>query len=122
MTIEERYPEVAVIDDDAAVLDSFRFMLQAAGVRVVTYPSATDFLASDGTPPRCLILDQNMPHMTGLELVARLRDKGVAVPVLLVTSLVSPSLVAQAAQLGVAHVLAKPPSQDTILGFVAACR
>ena len=113
--------EVVVIDDDEAVLDSFRFMLQAAGVEVATYPSATDYLARRGAPPRCLILDQHMPRMTGLELAERLRADGSAVPILLVTSLVSPMIVARAAELGVAPVLQKPPAEDCILRFVATC-
>ncbi len=113
--------QVVVIDDDDAVLDSFRFMLQAAGVRVTTYPSATQYLDSGDVPPRCLIVDQHMPRMTGLELAARLRADGIDVPILLITSSVTPTLIARAAEYGVHRVLQKPPPEDTILRFVAAC-
>jgi CheY-like chemotaxis protein len=62
-----------------------------------------------------------MPRMTGLELAERLRADGVDVPILLITSAISPSIIARAAQLGVSRVLQKPPSEDKILCFVAAC-
>jgi len=90
MTHDPR-PDVAVVDDDVAVLDSFKFMLEMAGFVVATYPSAIAYLQHQGMDPRCLILDQHMPEMTGLELTTRLRADGVTIPVLLVTSASSPA-------------------------------
>ncbi|MBU6498470.1 MAG: response regulator [Rhodospirillales bacterium] len=113
--------EVAVVDDDTAVLDSFRFVLEMAGFTVATYSSAQDYLARDGDTPRCLILDQHMPVMTGLELTARLRARGNLVPILLITSAPSPSIVAQAAEIGIERVLEKPPNEQELIGFVSAC-
>ncbi len=112
---------VAIVDDDAAVLASFRFMLELAGFQVVTYLSAEEFLQRNANSPRCLILDQHMPKMTGLELVARLRADGIAVPAMLITSSPSPAMVARAAQIGVERVMAKPPTEDELISFVAAC-
>jgi two-component system response regulator FixJ len=111
-------PEVAVVDDDAAVLDSFKFMLELAGFRVSTYSSALAYLAREGCHPHCLILDHHMPAMTGLELTARLRASGIAVPVLLITSAPSPAIVARAAEVGVVRVLEKPPTEDDLIRFV----
>jgi len=113
--------QVIVIDDDGAVLDSFRFMLQAAGVRVTTYLSATDYLASGLLPPCGLIVDQHMPHITGLELAARLRADGIMTPILLMTAQISPSIIARATALGVERVLPKPPAEDDIMHFVMSC-
>ena len=113
--------EVAVVDDDAAVLESFRFMLEMAGYPVATYPSAINYLARNPDPPRCLILDQHMPHMTGLELTAQLRAQGVMAPVLLITSFPTPAIIARAAEIGVVRVLEKPPVEDDLIGFVASC-
>jgi FixJ family two-component response regulator len=118
--INDQPPEVAVVDDDAAVLDSFRFMLELAGFRVSTYTSALAYLDRAGISPRCIILDHHMPAMTGLELTARLRAEGIAVPVLLITAAPSPSIVARAAQAGV-RVLEKPPTQDELIRFVTMC-
>jgi two-component system response regulator FixJ len=111
---------VGVIDDDPAVLDSFRFMLEVAGYRVLTFRSALDFLAHTANLPCCLILDQQMPDLTGLELVERLRSDGIVLPILLVTAWPSPVLVARAAELGIEGVIEKPPNEGDILGFAAA--
>lgn len=111
---------MAVIDDDPAVLESVCFLLEIAGYRVAAYASAGAFLADDVTHPRCLILDQNMPQMTGLELAGKLRDTGATIPILLITGSPSPAIAARAAQLGVEKVLEKPPEEDELLGFVDA--
>ena len=59
-----------------------------------------------------------MPHMTGLELAACLRGNGSAIPILLVTGLPSPILVAHAAELDIDGVLAKPFDENELLDFV----
>ena len=85
---------------------------------MVVFTSAAHFLAAQGLRPACLILDQHMPGMTGLELAERLLNDGAAVPVMLVTGSPSPAIVAKAAQLGIKKVLEKPPSEAELLGFV----
>lgn len=112
--------EIAVIDDDEAVLESFRFMLEAAGYEVLAYPSALAFLESGPRRPRCLILDQHMPRMSGLELAARLRAKGLGIPIMLITAALSPAIAARAARLGIERVLEKPPGEEELIGFIAA--
>jgi two-component system response regulator FixJ len=109
---------VAVVDDDIAVVDSIRFLLELEGHKVRTYNSAAGFLVDRGTLPACLIADQHMPGITGLDLVARLRGDGVDIPVLLITGAPSPAIAARAAQLGVEAVLDKPPAEDELLRFV----
>jgi two-component system response regulator FixJ len=111
---------VGVVDDDPAVLDSFRFMLEVAGHRVLTFGSALEFLAHTSDPPGCLILDQQMPDLTGLELVERLRSDGIMLPILLVTAWPSPAIIARAAELGIEGVLEKPPDEGDVLSFAAA--
>ncbi len=111
---------VAVIDDDPAVLDSLRLLLELAGHRVATYGSASAFLADHMAAPSCLILDHHMPDMTGLELVAWLRRERMTLPVLLMTGTPSAALVARAAQLGIKKVLYKPPHEEDLLSFVRA--
>src|SRR3954447_22119577 len=73
----ETTSKVGVVDDDRAVLESFQFMLELAGFAVLTYDSAVAYLAGDGARPSCLILDQHMPYMTGLELAAALQSSGL---------------------------------------------
>jgi two-component system response regulator FixJ len=111
---------VAIVDDDPAVLDSLKFLLEVVGYRVSTYGSAQAFLSDGAIGPSCLIIDQHMPGMTGLELAQRLRDDGAAIPILLITGSPSPAIVARAMQLGIVNVLEKPPEEDDLLGFVGA--
>jgi len=111
---------VGIIDDDNAVRDSLKFLLEVAGHAVEAFASAADFLAAETQHLACLILDHHMPLMTGLQLVERLRSDGREIPVLLITGSPSPAIVSRAAELGVARVLEKPPSEDEVLAFVAA--
>jgi FixJ family two-component response regulator len=70
-------PLVIVVDDDAAVRNSLKFVLEIDGFAVVTYESAEELdRADDLNSCQCLIVDQDMPRMTGLELVVALRKRG----------------------------------------------
>lgn len=112
----------AVVDDDPAVLDSMKFLLKAAGYEVHAYPTADQFLADEAGRPDCLIVDQHMPRMTGLELAAQLREEGAEIPMLLVTGSLSPAIAARAASLGIEAVLGKPAEPEALLNFVATHR
>ena len=112
---------VGVVDDDDAVRDSLQFLLETAGVSVVTYNSAAHFL--DEAKPAdlaCLVVDQHMPDLTGLQLVTRLRGQGVTLPIALITGSPSPDLVRLARELGIANVLEKPLDDDVLLDFIRA--
>ena len=119
MSEAKRQP-IAVVDDDDAVRDSLRFFLETLDHPVMTFASGREFLAHDGSGLACLILDHHMPEMTGLQLAEHLRGGGSRLPILLVTGLPSPSIVARAAELGVERVLEKPPNEDDILEFIAS--
>jgi FixJ family two-component response regulator len=108
---------VAVVDDDRAVLDSLKFLLEAAGYTVAAYRSAAAFLADRARRPACLIVDQHMPDMSGLELISHLRQEAADVPVLMITGSPSATIVARANQLGAA-VLEKPPAEADLLNFI----
>jgi FixJ family two-component response regulator len=110
---------VAVIDDDAGVLDSLKFLLETAGHTVSVYKSAIDFLEQRTTKPACLILDHHMPDMTGLDLVDKLCREHSEIPVLLITSAPTPAIIVRASRLGVESVLEKPPTAADILGFAS---
>ena len=110
---------VAVVDDDLAVLDSLRFLLEIAGHKTTVYDSGPDFLNDLDSRHCCAILDHHMPNMTGLEVVERLLAQGNDIPVLLITGMPSPAIVARAAALGVKQVLEKPPLEDDLLEFIA---
>jgi two-component system, LuxR family, response regulator FixJ len=110
---------IAVVDDDDAVRESLAFLLTVSGHAVAVYASAADFLAHcDLGDVAGLILDHHMPQQTGLELLARLREDGRNLPVLLVTGSPSPEIVARAGALGVDRVLEKPVSDAGLMEFV----
>lgn len=111
---------VGIVDDDPAVLDSLKFLLEVVGYDVATYASAAEYLANGARQPACLIVDQHMPQMTGLELAQKLRDAGSGIPILLITGSPSPAIVSLAAQLGIVNVLEKPPEETDLLNFVSA--
>ena len=111
---------VAVVDDDDAVRDSLRFLLEIAGHSVATYGSAAQFLLDAPVDQlSCLVVDQHMPDQTGLQLVAHLRADGVSLPVALITGSPSADLIRLARELNVAEVMEKPLNDDTLLDFIA---
>ena len=78
---------VLVVDDDEAVLGSLQFALEIEGFRVLVFRSAEELLDRSGLPSSsCLVVDQNLPGKTGLELVDTLRARDVHFPAILITS------------------------------------
>src|SRR6476620_7006655 len=114
---------VAVVDDDDAVRDSLQFLLETVGCSVATYASAAQFL-NEARPGElaCLVVDQHMPDLTGLQLIGRLRSEGVTLPIALITGSPSPDLLRLARELGVAKVLEKPLDDDVLLEFIEHAR
>lgn len=115
---DDRPCKIAIVDDDDAVRESLQYLLEAAGHVVEAFASAADFLKSEIRHLACLISDNRMQPVSGLELVERLRAGGVDIPILLVTASPSPELVARAAALGVERVLEKPATAQDLLDFV----
>jgi two-component system, LuxR family, response regulator FixJ len=99
-------PLVIVVDDDVAVRNSLKFSLEVEGFMVRVYAGGTELLDDTELPRRggCLVVDQNMPGMNGLDLVAQLRARKIAVPAILITSYPTAALSERAAKAGVAIV------------------
>lgn len=112
---------VAVVDDDQGVRDSLRFLLETAGFDVDTFDSACEFLAASvaGTSV-ILLVDQHMPRLTGLDLLHRLRERGISGTVALMTGSPSDELSRRARELGATAVLEKPLAEELLLRFL--CR
>jgi two-component system, LuxR family, response regulator FixJ len=116
---EDQRPVVIVVDDDEAVRESLRFMLETAGFDVDTFASACQFLAAAyDRQPLCLLVDQHMPQLTGLDLLQRLREAGRVVPAALMTGSPSTDLMRRAMELGVQEILEKPLPDDVLFRFV----
>jgi FixJ family two-component response regulator len=107
-------PVVLVVDDDPAVRNSLKFSLQVEGFVVRAYASGTDLLSDPELPDYgCLIVDLKMPGMTGLDLVASLRQRHVALPAILITTNPSAVVRRRAAEAGV-PVIEKPLLGDAL--------
>jgi FixJ family two-component response regulator len=80
-------PQIAVVDDDPAVLKALSRLLRSRSFHVHTYGSGQEFLASLAAgPPDCLIVDFQMPEMNGLELQQHLLSDGIKIPTILITA------------------------------------
>jgi two-component system, LuxR family, response regulator FixJ len=112
---------VHVIDDDDAARDSLAFLLRSAEISVQTHESAPAFLAAlPSAACRCIITDVRMPQMSGIDLMQRLRDEGVDVPVIVMTGHGDVPLAVQAMKLGAVDFLEKPFDDDVIIASVRA--
>ncbi len=91
-----------MLDDDAAVLSSLKFSLEIEGFEVRGYSSPADLLNEANVPASsCLVIDYLMPVMNGLELIARLRGRGISVPAILITAHSNESVRKRAAAAGI---------------------
>lgn len=101
-------PIVAVVDDDPAVRSSLKFSLELEGFSVRAYGSATEFIEDRPVQAAdCLVIDQRMPAMTGMELITKLRAQNISTPAILIVSQPNVAISARAAKIGV-PVLEKP--------------
>ena len=113
-----RSGHVAIVDDDASTREALARLLRVHGIDSRGYPSARAFLAAlPSATPYCLIVDVNMPGMTGLDLQRELLKLGVHIPTIVITA-VDDESVAEAASLGAAAFLAKPLDHDLLIGAI----
>ena len=109
---------VIVVDDDPAVLNSLKFSLEIEGLSVSCYHSGTELLSAvDSLKSGCLVIDYHLFDMNGLELLRKLRDRSISIPVLLITSYPSAALRKQAAVAGV-QIVEKPLFGNLLLDAI----
>lgn len=108
---------VALVDDDAAVLDSLQLYLSRQGLALACFSSADAFLAERGAADRfdCVVADVRMPGTSGLDLVRRLADTRSAVPVVLITGHGDIDMAVAAIKLGAADFIEKPFDEARLL-------
>ena len=106
---------IVVVDDDAAVRKSLKFSLEVEGFVVRTYERAEELLSETTFPAcRCLVVDQKLPGLSGVDLISKLREREVLVPAILITTHPSLALKMRAASVGVA-IVEKPLLGSTLL-------
>lgn len=112
-------PIIRIVDDDEAVLEGLRFILESEGWTVTTYNNAADFLREDApSAPGCLILDINMPGMTGLELQKVMRERSYGLPIIFLTGHGDIDVAISAVKLGAVEFLQKTGDNDRLLDAV----
>lgn len=115
----QRSSLVHVIDDDDAVRDSLAFLLRSARMDVRTYDSATAFLAAvPEIGGGCIVTDVRMPGISGVDLLRRLRELKVAIPVIVITGHGDVQLAVEAMKIGAADFIEKPFDDDVLLAAV----
>lgn len=111
-------PLVCVVDDDAAVRRALAFALDLEGFAVETFESGEALLLRETpTQPACLVLDERLPGITGLNAISQLRGRDVDLPAILITSHPGPILRDAAARAGV-PILEKPVLGETLAAAI----
>lgn len=112
---------VHVVDDDPAMRDSLEFLIDTAGLSVRTYESGPALLAAaEDLGAGCIVTDVRMPEMSGLDLIRRLTDMGVRLPVIVMTGHADVPLAVEAMKAGVRDFIEKPFDDEAFLSSVRA--
>ena len=119
MNVSASAPLICVVDDDEALRDSLRWLLESEGFRVSVYTSAERFLS--GSLPReasCLLLDVRMPGLSGLELQQELNRRGQWLPTIFITGHGDVPMAVSALKGGAFHFIEKPFNDAQLLELI----
>jgi FixJ family two-component response regulator len=118
MNIQAPVFAVAIVEDDPSVREALRSLLTSAGYAVLAFESATAFLAEhEAHAISCLLVDAQMPVLSGLSLQKRLLDMNVSIPIIFVTGRAD-EVRELALERGAIAVLAKPFAADELLDAI----
>jgi two-component system response regulator FixJ len=116
---EQSREAICIVDDDEAVADSLKSLLETFGFDVRSYPSGTDFLADDRRHAAgCLIIDQHMPGLNGLDVIDHMQKQGARVPTILISGRLDTNASERATSLGVTNILEKPFAADRLVDLI----
>jgi two-component system, LuxR family, response regulator FixJ len=108
-------PVIIVVDDDPAVRNSLKFSLEIEGFLVRLYASGSELLGEHDIPRcSCLVVDQRMPGIAGLDLICKLRGQSISAPAILITSHPTAELARRAAGANVS-IVEKPLLGNALL-------
>ena len=114
-------PVIYVIDDDEAVRQSLEFLLKTAGLTVRGFDNAKSFLELlPQIRSGCIVTDVRMPEITGIDLLRKVKESGVDIPVIVITGHGDIGLAVEAMKIGAVDFIEKPFDDDTLLGAVRA--
>lgn len=108
-------PVIAIVDDDEAVRTSLASLVRSIGYEASTYESGVDFLNRQSEDPSCMIVDVQMPVMSGDELQARLVEAGRKFPIIFMTAFPTDAVRQRVLAAGAHCCLSKPTGGDEII-------
>jgi len=110
---------VALVDDDASVRKALARLLSASSFEITTFGSAREFLKSvKAATPECLVVDLQMPEITGLDLQRHLVRSGINIPTIVITAHSEPGLRERCQSAGASAFLVKPLDGKTLIGEI----
>ncbi len=110
---------VLVVDDDDAVRDSIKELVESVGLKAQTFASAQSFLESYTTDQAgCLVLDVRMARMSGLTLQAKLKEMGSDLPIIFITGHGDIDMAVQVMKAGAVDLIQKPYHEQNLLDSI----
>lgn len=111
---------IALIDDDAAVLDSLRLYFARQELKVSCFNGAEEFLAALDRSAQfdCIVSDVRMPGMTGIDLVNHLNKRGIILPIILITGHGDIDMAVSAIKIGASDFIEKPFDENRLLASI----
>ena len=107
---------VFVVDDDPAIRQSLRWLIESVGLNVKVFSTAQEFLEGyDPSTPGCLVLDIRMPGMSGLDLQNELATRKIQVPIIIITGHAEVPVAVRALKAGAMDFIEKPFSDQLLL-------
>jgi FixJ family two-component response regulator len=114
-------PTVVVVDDDISVRESLELLIQNEGWKPALFESAQAFLAQLPTvTPSCLILDVNLPDLSGLDIQQRISDNNSSTPIIFITGYGDIPTSVRAMKAGAAEFLTKPLDDGILIEAIRA--
>ena len=112
----ESSPVIAIVDDDPSVREGLHCLIRSIGWRAETFPSAQEFLARRGSEaPSCLVLDLQLPGLSGLDLQKRMAEVALEIPIVFLTGHGNIPTSVQAMKAGAIEFLTKPVEEEDLL-------
>lgn len=114
-------PIAYIVDDDPALRDALCMLLESVEIRAIAFARAEDLLHSgmlDRPGPACLLADVRMPGISGIALLERLRDDGIAIPTILITGYGDIPMAVRAMKLGAIDFITKPVNHQALIDLV----
>jgi FixJ family two-component response regulator len=116
LAVPPNTPTVVVVDDDISVRESLELLIQSEGWQAALFESAQEFLEKLPTVvPSCLVLDVNLPDLSGLDIQQRISDEKSSTPIIFITGYGDIPTSVRAMKAGAAEFLTKPLDDEMLI-------